>query len=157
VSEERQVHGRERVEEMNDLERLVAIEEIKQLKARYFRCVDTKDWDGLMFVFAPDAEMRTDAGTDADVVSTAQAIVDLIRSLTSTLTTVHHGHTPEITIESSSLARGIWAMEDVVRWPEDTPGTGMHGFGYYEEEYIKSDSRWQISKVELKRLLVDFE
>jgi hypothetical protein len=22
------------------------IEEIKQLKARYFRCMDTKDWDG---------------------------------------------------------------------------------------------------------------
>ena len=29
---------------MNPIDRLIAIEEIKQLKARYFRCVDTKDW-----------------------------------------------------------------------------------------------------------------
>ena len=40
---------------MDDLERLVAIEEIKQLKARYFRCMDTKDWEGFAEVFAPDA------------------------------------------------------------------------------------------------------
>ena len=32
---------------MDTVERLDAIEAIKQLKARYFRCMDTKDWDGL--------------------------------------------------------------------------------------------------------------
>ena len=35
--------------------RLIAIEEIKQLKARYFRCMDTKDYTGLRAVFADDA------------------------------------------------------------------------------------------------------
>jgi SnoaL-like domain len=40
---------------MNDLQRLLAIEAIKNLKARYFRSVDTKDWDGFKAVFAPDA------------------------------------------------------------------------------------------------------
>ena len=34
-------------------EELDAIEEIKSLKARYFRCMDTKDWDGFQAVFAP--------------------------------------------------------------------------------------------------------
>ncbi len=29
---------------MNDVERLLAIEDIRQLKARYYRCMDTKDW-----------------------------------------------------------------------------------------------------------------
>src|SRR6266480_5511468 len=42
---------------VNTAERLEAIEEIKQLKARYFRCMDTKDWDGFTSVFAPDARM----------------------------------------------------------------------------------------------------
>ena len=31
---------------MTTVDELLAIEEIKQLKARYFRCVDTKDWEG---------------------------------------------------------------------------------------------------------------
>jgi hypothetical protein len=42
---------------VNPTERLEAIEEIKQLKARYFRCMDTKDWDGFTSVFAPEARM----------------------------------------------------------------------------------------------------
>ena len=37
------------------MNRLLAIEEIKQLKARYFRFLDTKDWAGLTTVFTPDA------------------------------------------------------------------------------------------------------
>ena len=40
---------------MTDAERSLAIEEIKQVKARYFRCMDTKDWAGFEAGFAPDA------------------------------------------------------------------------------------------------------
>ena len=40
---------------MNDIEMLLAIEEIKQLKARYFRSMDTKEFQTLHTVFAPDA------------------------------------------------------------------------------------------------------
>jgi hypothetical protein len=32
---------------MDRLEELVAIEDIKRLKAKYFRTLDTKDWSGL--------------------------------------------------------------------------------------------------------------
>ena len=39
---------------MDTIERLAAIEDIKRLKARYFRCMDMKDWAGLEAVFAPD-------------------------------------------------------------------------------------------------------
>ena len=48
---------------LTEIERLTAIEEIKQLKARYFRCMDTKDWAGLQAVFSDDAEfdMRGEA------------------------------------------------------------------------------------------------
>ena len=31
---------------MTEVEKLVAVEEIKKLKARYARCLDTKDWVG---------------------------------------------------------------------------------------------------------------
>ncbi|HEY3700203.1 MAG TPA: nuclear transport factor 2 family protein, partial [Spongiibacteraceae bacterium] len=42
---------------MNDVERLLAIESIKQTKARYFRFLDTKDWVGFASVFTTDAQM----------------------------------------------------------------------------------------------------
>ena len=37
---------------MDDIARLLAMEDIRQLKARYYRCMDTKDWEGLSKVFA---------------------------------------------------------------------------------------------------------
>jgi hypothetical protein len=43
------------VAQIDPVARLIAIEEIKQLKARYFRCMDTKDFVGLRTVFADDA------------------------------------------------------------------------------------------------------
>ena len=42
---------------MNDLARLVAIEDIKQLKARYYRLLDTHDWEGFRSLWTPDAIM----------------------------------------------------------------------------------------------------
>ena len=41
------------VGDMGALERLTAIEGIKLPKARYFRCMVTKDWDGFSFVSPP--------------------------------------------------------------------------------------------------------
>src|SRR5579883_1903681 len=98
---------------MTDIERLLAIEEIKQLKARYFRCMDTKDWVGFAEVFAPDAvmdmsgEMR-DRTTPGDGVTRGnQAIAEFVRGAVGGVQTVHHGHMPEIEVTSPTTARGI--------------------------------------------------
>ena len=56
---------------MDGIERLQAIEDIKQLKARYFRCMDTKDWDGFAAVFTPDATMDV-SGEMRDGVSVSR-------------------------------------------------------------------------------------
>lgn len=40
---------------MDLMEKLWAIEEIKQLKARYFRFMDGKDWAGMRTIFTADA------------------------------------------------------------------------------------------------------
>ena len=60
---------------MDPLARIEAVEEIRRLKAAYFRTMDTKDWDGFAAVFAPDAvmdmsgEIKTDpeGGTNCTV------------------------------------------------------------------------------------------
>lgn len=148
---------------MDPLEQLRAIEDIKALKARYFRCMDTKDWAGFADQFAPDAEMdmsseMRDARTPgAGLVRGNQAIADFVRGAVGDVVTVHHGHMPEIEITSPTTARGTWAMEDKLRWPDGAPIATMHGYGHYHETYERSDGRWRIKTITLTRLRVDVE
>jgi hypothetical protein len=145
------------------LARLEAIEELKQLKARYFRCMDTKDWDGFAAVFAPDAlmdmsgEMR-DGTTEGDGITRGdRAIADFVRGAVDHVQTVHHGHTPELVIESDDTASGVWAMEDKLRWPPGQPVSTLHGYGHYHETYRKVDGVWRIQSTRLTRLRIDVE
>jgi hypothetical protein len=144
------------------VERLVAIEDIKQVKARYFRCMDTKDWDGFTAQFSDDAVMDVsgdvgdDAPVDARIVRGGRAIGNFVRSAVDDVVTVHHGHMPEITLTSPTTASGVWAMEDMLRWPDGSPLGEMHGYGHYEETYEKRDGRWLITFVKLTRLRSDF-
>jgi hypothetical protein len=139
-------------------ERLAAIEDIKQLKARYFRCMDTKDWAGFATVFAPDAEMDMRGEDPASGLNHgAQVIAEYVRNAVDALVTVHHGHMPEIEVTSETTATGVWAMEDLLRWPEGSGSaiTWMHGFGHYHETYERIDGSWRITTLRLTRLRVD--
>jgi hypothetical protein len=139
----------------HELERLVAVEAITRLKARYFRSMDTKDWTGFANVFAPDAvmDMQEEAGA---VVEGAEEIAEFVSGSVGEVVTVHHGHMPEITIESETEATGIWAMEDVLEWPPGSPIVSMHGFGHYHERYVRLDGEWKIAHLRLSRLRRDF-
>jgi SnoaL-like domain len=145
------------------VERLEAIEEIKQLKARYFRCMDTKDWDGYAELFTADARMDVpgefagDAADGAGVTSGNREIAAFVRGSIDEVTTVHHGHTPEIDVTSPTSAAGIWAMEDHVWWPEGSPVSSMHGYGDYHETYEKVEGRWRIKSTTLTRLRTDVQ
>ena len=147
---------------MEPVERLMATEEIKQLKARYFRCMDTKDWAGFEQVFAADAvmdmssEMR-DQTTRGGITRGAAQIAAMVRTVVGPVVTVHHGHMPEIEITSPTTARGVWAMEDRLRWPEGSPVRTIHGYGHYHETYERTDDGWRIKTITLTRLRVDTE
>ena len=143
-------------------EDLAAIEEIRQLKARYFRCMDTKAWDAFADLFTADAimdmsgEMRADANGDG-IVHGRDEIAAFVRGSIDDVTTVHHGHTPEIDVISPNEASGVWAMEDSLRWPASAPIRTLHGFGHYHDTYEKRDGRWLIRSTKLTRLRLDVE
>ena len=143
---------------MDDIERLTAIEDIRRLKARYFRCLDTKDWDGFRDVFASDGEMdmRAEAG-ERGLVRGSQAIADFVRGVVGDVQTVPHGHMGEIEVTSPTTATGIWAMEDLLRWPAGGPYGSMHGWGHYHETYAKPGDGWRIQTLTLTRLRLDFD
>ena len=67
--------------------------------------------------------------------------------------TVHQRHTPEIQLTSPTTAKGIWAMEDMLRFPD---GSELHGYGHYHETYVAQDGAWRISLSTLTRLRMDF-
>ena len=141
---------------MEHHERLAVVEEIKRLKARYFRCMDTKDWDGFAAVFAPDAEMDMRGEDPASGFNHgAQVIADYVRSAVDAVVTVHHGHMPEIEVTSDTTATGIWAMEDKLKWPEGSPISWLHGYGHYHETYERVDGTWRIKTLTLTRLRLD--
>ncbi len=75
------------------------IEAIKQLKARYFRLMDTKDWAGIREVFAPDVQVDLrDAG--GPVFDDVDSFMTMLTASLGDTVTVHHGHTPEIELTS---------------------------------------------------------
>ncbi len=140
---------------MTEIEKLLAMEEIRALKARYFRCVDTKDWDGFGAVLADDAEL--DVSEAGWKLEGRDKIVDTVRSRLQEAVTVHHGHCPEINVTSPTTAEGIWAMEDLLRWDDRSASAkaALHGYGHYHETYRKIDGAWQIRRMTLTRLRVD--
>jgi hypothetical protein len=127
------------------------IEAIKQVKARYFRMIDTKDWDGLSTVFAADAVVDV-TGEGGGITHSLAEFVPRLRELIGPVTTVHHGHMPEIELTSPTAARGVWSMEDELWWPDGYPLRYMHGYGHYHETYEKTDMGWRIKTMTLTRL-----
>jgi len=137
------------------LQRLTDIEEIKQLKARYFRTLDTKDWDGFGQVFSTDAHLEVPEGEVSE--HGRAAIVASVSGVLVGARTVHHGHMPEIEITGPDTARGIWAMCDYVEFPLGADGRriGLQGYGHYTEEYVREEGAWRIVHLHLSRLRID--
>ncbi len=136
---------------MDDIATLTAVEAIKQLKARYFRTLDTKDWDGMREVFTEDVVVDT-TGSGGAVVTGRDAFMEFVSTHLADVMTVHHGHTPEITVTSPTTATGVWAMEDRVRYPD---GRELIAAGHYHETYDKTDGTWRIKTSRLTRLFMD--
>ncbi len=128
------------------------LEAIRQLKARYFRTMDTKDWDGMRQVFTADVVMDT-TESGGGIVTGADEFLVFLREALDGATTVHQGHTPEIELTSDTTATGIWALNDIVVWPN---GMRLDGYGHYHETYVKGPDGWQISSSKLTRLHTDF-
>ena len=148
---------------MDDLQRLVDFDEIKHLKARYWRAVDMKDHALLGSVFTDNAEIdMTDAGggdafqDQSSMLYHPKPSVFVEQALNALrgVTTAHHGYPPEITLLSPTEATAIWPMEDHL-WADpsraDIGFNHLHGFGHYYERYVKTDAGWKIAAMTLKR------
>ncbi|MEU1542011.1 nuclear transport factor 2 family protein [Actinacidiphila glaucinigra] len=135
------------------VQRLEDIEDIHQLKARYFRFVDEKKHDQLAALFTPHAKLVTDGIT----WKSPQEFAHTIRDLTGAAPSAHSGAMPEIKITGPNTASGIWSMEDILTFPagkKDAP-EGHNGYGQYRETYRKVHGKWLIDSVLLTRFYME--
>jgi 3-hydroxyisobutyrate dehydrogenase-like beta-hydroxyacid dehydrogenase len=135
--------------------RCADLEAIKQLKARYFRFIDTKDWDSFRGLFTDDCEHHLPQGSPVASMGNAEYLPMMEAMLTPGVTT-HHGHMPEITFTSPTEAEAIWAMSDYVQVDPPSGRVSIMGWGYYFETYRKGeDGEWRISSKRNERLRSD--
>jgi SnoaL-like domain len=135
------------------------LEELRQLKARYCRFLDTKDVESWRAVFAADLVVTLDmavsvGGADpmtAPPIEGVDNFVPVVLGGLESVATMHHCHTPELTVTSATTATGIWAMEDLLVFAD---GRELHGAGHYHETYEKQDGSWRIKTLHLTRTIL---
>ena len=151
---------------MTDVERLLAIEEIKQVKAKYFRGVDTSDGPLVRGILAEDCVMDymgccTDPKTGQDFLPSMNIVMRGAASWSdggfaaSGIVSAHHGHNSEITVTSDTTADAIWSMTDQLYMPPGAPFAKMTGHGHYHETYEKVGGRWKIKTLRIVRTRVE--
>lgn len=133
------------------LEQLSDLEEIRQLKARYFRCIDTGNEAELATVFADDVSIDLRGGGYRLQVSGKNNMVNFIASsFNSDVIAMHHGHTPEIAFTGPDSATGIWYLEDRFinrERNEDTVGSAL-----YYDRYVRTPDGWKVAHSEYDRV-----
>jgi ketosteroid isomerase-like protein len=147
------------VDGLSGIERLLAIEQIKRTKAFYCFSMDAKDWDGYQNVFTTDAVLEVPShgmGDKAERIEGQAAIRRHVEGAVGNVVTTHQCHTPIIDFTSATTAAVVWAMEDMLRFPEGGPAKQLHGMGHYFEKYRRmADGSWRIAHVRLTRLRLD--
>ena len=151
---------------MTESERLAIIEEIRRIKAVYFRGVDTEDGDLVRSILAEDCVLDyrgccTDPKSGTDFLPAMNVILKGRASWQSGafsktgMTSVHQGHQAEIRVDSREGACAVWAMTDRIYMPAGAPFGVMRGFGYYHETYVREADGWKIATIRIERLRVE--
>lgn len=133
---------------MEAIERLSAIEDLRRLMALYVYSADQQNWEELASLFTADGTF-TPHDVDGSVVRRMEGPADIARSIPASVgpdaVLVHHLFSDRIDVESATSARGVWAMEDLIRRPASSGPDGqprftsMHGYGHYRPRFAKVD------------------
>jgi hypothetical protein len=122
--------------------RLIAIEEIRSLKGRYWRMIDQADRSLLVDLFTEDAVIDF---MKYGIVSGRQEIIDFyeLQVFPAYSMRIHHGANPEIDIIDDNNATGIWQYE---AWMlAEQTAIGYWHAGWYEDRYRVEDGCWRLA------------
>jgi len=136
------------VSELEELRRRVGIledkEAIRELRHKYFRCLDGKLWEEMAQCFADDVSAEYFNG-EFKFKGKDETIGFFKMGLTEALVGMHHGHHPEIEITSDNTARGTWGLYNYL--VDRTHNRGQRIAGIYQDEYVKQNGKWKIKSI----------
>lgn len=141
---------------MSAADKLLAIEEIRQLPLRYTRCINQRDWDCWTNLFTEESDYYN--GT-LGVVKGRKGWHDHLVATGMTSSRVHslfHNYGgAEIELLSPTAARGVWQASFVFYSGADekgdsagtvvAPGQQVRVYGVYYQTYKKVAGQWQIN------------
>jgi hypothetical protein len=151
---------------MTEIERLAAIEEIRQLKARYWRGIDSIDGELVRSVLSQDCVLNyvgcwTDPVTGTDHMPEMNVVLRgrdswRARNLDGpNIATVHQGHQSEIELTGEVTAQGLWYFTDRFFIPAESPFPQLVGYGRYHDTYEKNNGRWLLKTTRITRIRVE--
>jgi ketosteroid isomerase-like protein len=123
------------------------LEQIKRLKARYYRLQDENRWEEWSMLLTEDCEVADPRDVNL-YLKGRKAAADRTAELAATSARAHRGTMPDIELIDETTARGTWALHCASTF--DTPGGQEHCFiyGYYTDEYRKEpDGEWRIRRM----------
>lgn len=125
---------------------------ICELKARYCRLMDTKQWDAWRELFTEDYVLDVSAAGGGPAIHGRKAAMESVLSSIQHAVTAHQVHFPEITLNGDE-AFAVFPMQDRVLWGPEKPS--ITGFGHYHDRLVRKDGEWKIAALKLTRLHMD--
>ena len=120
---------------------LVTYRQLEELKYRYVRALDTKDWDLFATCFTDD--VTATYGTRLDFTGPDQIVSYMRENLGTNMITVHQVHHPEFTVDGDD-ATGRWSLMDRVIMTDYR--LLLDGASLYEDRYRRgADGEWRIA------------
>jgi hypothetical protein len=120
-------------------------DDICQLKYRYLRTLDTKDWGAFEACFQPDAT----GDYDGLVFDDRAALVSYMKeNLGEGMITMHQVHHPEISIDGDE-ATARWYLED--RVIVEALRFMLEGAAFYSDRYVRTPDGWRVAHTGYRR------
>ena len=126
------------------------LEDIKRVKYRYLRALDTKHWADYADTMTDDVvgDYGSSLGEEHHFTDRNSLVEYMRTSLPDSVVTEHRVTHPEITIDGDE-ASGIWYLQDRVIVIEFD--FMLIGAAFYHDEYRKTPDGWKISVTGYKR------
>ncbi len=134
-------------------EKQKARNEITDVKARYCRLLDCKQWEAYAETFMPDGVLQYGPNAEISTVNGRAEIIGLLSMMLRKAVTAHRIHPAEFHFLNNGEVRAIWPMDDRV----EQPGYIVDGSGYYDDLYCQMEGEWHIKYMHLRRLRVDMK
>lgn len=123
-------------------------EEIRQLKYRYLRTLDLKEWEAFAACLTEDATASYSGG-QYEFSGREEIVAFMRQSLGAGMVTMHQCHHPEIAADGDR-ATGTWSLQDTVIMTE--LNLMLQGAAFYEDRYVRGvDGEWRISHTGYER------